>query len=132
MLIEIKVKTKRTIDNKPKKRQEVYLTDKAFFAEAEYAVTALLTDSTDEFEIQSLRLSPIKEIANQFTGNYSFVATLRDTWMEDDGTEKHLKYKVLLWANTLTQANQRVQELAKEGYDMLIEGIKQVDYEYIA
>lgn len=132
MLIEIKVKTKRTIDNKPKKRQEVYLTDKAFFTEAEYAVTALLTDDADEFEIQSLRLSPIKEIATQFTGNNSFIATLRDTWMEDDGTEKHLKYKVLLWADTLTQANQRVQELAKEGYDMLIEGIKQVDYEYIA
>ena len=132
MLIESKVKVARIIEGKTKNVTETYIVDKDFFAEAEYAVTALLTDSTDEFEIQSLRLSPIKEIANQFTGNYSFVATLRDTWMEDDDTEKHLKYKVLLWADTLTQANQRVQELAKEGYDMLIEGIKQVDYEYIA
>lgn len=132
MLIEVKVKTKRTVDNKPKKKLEVYLVDKQFFSEAEYTVTALLTDNAEEFEIQSLRLSPIKEIANQFTGDCPFVATLKDIWTEDDGTEKYLRYKVLLWADNLTQANQRVQELAREGYDMLIEGIKQVDYEYIA
>ena len=131
MLIEVKAKTKRTVDNKPKKKLEVYLVDKQFFSEAEYAVTALLTDDAEEFEIQSLRLSPIKEIAHQFTGDCPFVATLKDIWTEDDGTEKYLRYKVLLWADNLTQANQRVQELAREGYDMLIEGIKQVDYEYI-
>jgi hypothetical protein len=30
-----------------------------------------------------------------------------------------------------SQALQRVNELARQGYDMQIEGIKQVDYEYL-
>lgn len=133
MLIEIKVKVSRVIDAKVKKRVETYLTEKELFSQAEYQITDLLTkDSTaDDFEIQSLRISPIKEVANQYQGEYAFVTTLKDIWTDDDGTEKYLKYKVLLWADSLTEANQHVQQLAKEGYDMLIEGIKQVDYVYL-
>ena len=108
-----------------------------FFTEAEYAVLQALNEEqtshlVEEFEIQSLRISAIKEIATQYQGTTSFVATLKDIWHDDDGTEKSLRYKVLLWADDLTQANQRVQELSREGYDMLIEGIKQVDYEYLS
>ena len=137
MLIEIKVKTKRIIDEKPRKKTELYLTDNNFFTEAEYAVLQALNEEqtshlVEEFEIQSLRISAIKEIATQYQGTTSFVATLKDIWHDDDGTEKSLRYKVLLWADDLTQANQRVQELSREGYDMLIEGIKQVDYEYLS
>jgi hypothetical protein len=61
----------------------------------------------------------------------TYIATLKDIWLADDGTEKSLKYKVLLWADDLTQANSHIQQLAREGYDMQIEGIKQVDYEYL-
>ena len=42
-----------------------------------------------------------------------------------------MKYKVLLWANNLSQANTYVQELASQGYNMNIEGIKEVEYTYI-
>jgi len=136
MLIEVKVKVSRIIDAKLKKRTETYLINKEFFSEAEYAVVAPLMQESNEgivdcFEVQSLRISPIKEVASQYQGEYAFVATLRDTWTDDDGTEKYLKYKVLLWADSLTEANQHVQQLAREGYDMLIEGIKQVDYVYL-
>lgn len=120
------------MDNKPRKTTETYLVEKEFFSEAEYTVTKLLSGETvQEFEIQSMRISPIKELATQFKGEHSFMATLRDIWTDDKGNEKYLRYKVLLWADTLTQANQRVQELSKEGYDMLVEGIRQVDYIYI-
>lgn len=133
MLIEIKVKVSRVIDAKVKKRVETYLTEKELFSQAEYQITDLLTkDSTaDDFEIQSLRISPIKEVADQYQGEYAFVTTLKDIWTDDDGTEKYLKYKVLLWADSLTEANQHAQQLAREGYDMLIESIKQVDYVYL-
>ena len=60
------------------------------------------------------------------------MATLKDIWLEDDGTEKYLKYKVLLWADSPSQAMSNTLQLSKEGYDMQIEGIKQVDYEYLA
>jgi hypothetical protein len=133
MLIEVKVKVTRIENAKPKKRLETYLMDKDFFSQAEYDITAHLEEdnSITEYEIQSLRLSPIKEIAFQYEGQYSFIATLKDIFHDDEGNEKYTRYKVLLWANSLTEANHNVQELSKEGYDMLIESIKQVDYEYI-
>lgn len=133
MLIEVKTKVSRKIDNKIKKTMETYLINKEFFSEAEYVVTDYLTkeDIVESIDIQSLRISPIKEIADQYEGEYSFMATLKDSWEEDDGTVKYLRYKVLLWADNLTQANQRVQALSKQGYDMMIEGIKQVNYQFL-
>jgi len=135
MLIEIKVKVARIIDGKIRKRTETYVMDRDFFSQAEYAVTVLLNDDTtvENFQIQNLRVSQIKEIDDQSINNSipSFIATLIDIFLQNDGTEKKLKYKVLLWADNLTAANRRANELSHQGYDMQIEGIKQVDYEYL-
>ena len=136
MLIEVKAKVTRIIDGKTRKRTETFVIDKEFFSEAEYAVTEALNSQmelgeVDSFEIQCLKISQLKEVASQFDGDDTFIATLKDIWLADDGTEKSLKYKVLLWADDLTQANSHIQQLAREGYDMQIEGIKQVDYEYL-
>ena len=130
MLIEIKVKTTRKDGHRTKKKLETYLIKEEFFANAEYEITKEL-QGMESFEIQSMKISSIKEIDTQSAGQFSFIATLRDTWTADDGTEKHLKYNILLWANDLTEANHRVKQLVKQGYDMLIEGIKQADYEYL-
>lgn len=136
MLVEVKVKVARIIDGKTRKRTETYILNKEVFAQAEYQVMSSLSEEQSQgtvecSEILSLRQSPIKEIATQFSGNFTFIATLRDIWLDDDGTEKQLKYKVLLWADDLTNANNYVHQLAREGYNMQIEGIKQVDYEYL-
>jgi hypothetical protein len=143
MLIEVKVKVARIIDGKTRKRTETYLKEGCeLFVEAEQAVMRKLTDEQvggliDEFEIQSLKISPIKEVCDQWIDDYTlsgyppFLATLKETYHLDDGSEKTLKYKVLLWANSHSQALQRVQELARQGYDMQIEGIKQTDFEYL-
>lgn len=138
MLIEVKAKVSRIIDSKLRKRTETYLIDKELYAEAEYAVMASLTNeqelgTVDSSEIVSLRQSPIKEICEDtIPGSaFTFIATLRDIFHDDNGNEKSMRYKVLLWANDLSQANQRAQQLARQGYDMQIEGIKQVEYEYL-
>ena len=138
MLIEVKIKVTKKVDTKYRKSVETYLLDEEFFAQAEYALTHLLEADMGEhggpifdFYITSMKCSSIKEIADQFKGEHSFIATLKDIFVDDDGNEKALRYQVLLWADNLTEANQRAQQLAKEGYDLLIEGIKQVDYEYI-
>lgn len=132
MLIEVKVKVTRTIDNKKRKAIETYIINKEVFAEAEYAVSIILNGpDTDEFEIQSLKLSPIKEICSQYTGEHSFIATLKDIYHDDEGNEKSIKYKVLLWADSLSQATSNALELQRQGYEMSIESLKQVDYEYI-
>ena len=138
MLIEVKVKIARVIDAKVRRRNETYLIDSEIFANAEYEVTKVLVGEQKDgvvegFEIQCLKQSQIREIDEQTINNSlpSFIATLIDIFLQDDGTEKKTKYKVLLWAENLTAANRRANELSHQGYDMQIEGIKQVDYEYL-
>lgn len=136
MLIEVKVKVTRIIDTKKRKKLETYILNKDFFSEAEYKVTEILNTQhnegeVDSFEIQSLKLSTIKEIADQYEGQYSFLATLKDIYHDDNGNEKSMRYKVLLWANDLTSATHNARELQRQGYDMQIEGLKEVDYTYI-
>ena len=132
MLIEAKVKVAKTIDGKVRKRTETVIVDKEFYSEAEYKITEFYSNdsSVEDFSILSLKQSPVKEIATQFDGTDTFIATLKDIWLDDDGNEKALRYKVLLWADDLTQANSNALQLSKQGYDMQIESIKQVDYEY--
>ena len=136
MLIEVKAKVAWKIDNKIKKKLETYIIDKEVFAEAEYAVMTLLNnyinDSTVEsFEIIGLKLSVVKEIITQHEGESSFIATLRDTMLQDDGSEKQIKYKVLLWADNISEAMTHTREIAQQGYDMQIDSLKEVNYTYL-
>mgnify|MGYP002859636961 CR=1 FL=1 len=138
MLIEVKVRVARVIDGKARWRTETYILDREFFSNAEYTVTEVLNAEQqqgliEDFYILSLRQSAIKEIDEQTIDNNrpSFIATLIDIFLQDDGSEKKMKYKVLLWAENLTEANHRANELSHQGYNMLIESIKQVDYEYL-
>lgn len=135
MLVEVKVKVARIIDNKIRKKTETFIVPNCeLFVNAEHTVMNSLANdgnTVEEYQIQSLKLSQIKEIADQFSGEHNYIATLKDIFHEDNGTEKVMKYKVLLWADNLTQANANVEQMAREGYDMQIEGIKQVDYEYL-
>ena len=137
MLVEVKVKVARIIDGKTRKKTETWLIDDCeLFVEAEQAVMSRLTSEQNDgyvesFEIQSLRISPIKEVCTQFNGEFVYIATLTDIFHTDDGTEKTIKYKVMLDANSHTDAVRNIMTLVRQGYDMHIEGIKEVDYEYI-
>lgn len=136
MLIEVKTKVSWVIDSKVKKKIETYLIDKEVFAEAEYAVMNLLNSYQNEstvssFEIVSLRQSAVREVVEQYEGEGTFIASLRDTFLQDDGSEKIMKYKVLLWADNISEAMTHTREIAQQGYDMQIDGLKEVSYIYL-
>lgn len=136
MLIEVKAKVAWVIDNKIKRKLETYILDQEVFANAEYAVMRLLSDhrnegTIDDFEIQGLKISTVKEVITQFQGEYSFIASLRDTMLMDDGSEKTIKYKVLLWADSITEAMNHAREIVQQGYDMQIDSLKEVNYTYL-
>lgn len=136
MLIEVKSKVAWIIDGKVKRKQETFILDKEVFAEAEYAAMSLLEGyrregTVDNFEIQGLKLSIVKEVITQYQGECTFIASLRDIFLQDDGSEKVLKYKVLLWADNISDAMAHTRELALQGYDMQIDGLKEVNYTYL-
>lgn len=136
MLIEVKARVAWKINGKTKKKMETYILFKEIFAQAEYDVMATITDyindgTAEDFEIIGLKQSNIKEIISQYEGEYSYVVTLRDTITQDDGTEKQMKYKVLLWANNISEAMNHAREVASQGYDMQIDGLKEVNYTFL-
>lgn len=136
MFIEVKAKVSWIIDNKARKKIETYIIDKEVFAEAEYAVMSLLTTyknegTIEDFEIVSLKQSSIKEIITNYQGEYSFIASLRYMFIQDDGTEKAMRYKTLLWANSISEAMSHTRELSQQGYDMQIDSLKEVNYTYL-
>lgn len=136
MFIEVKAKVSWIVDNKTRKKLETYIIDKEVFAEAEYDVMTLLTackneGTVEDFEIVSLKQSSIKEIITDYQGEYSFIASLRYTFIQDDGTEKLQKYKTLLWANNISEAMSHTRELTQQGYDMQIDSLKEVNYTYL-
>ena len=137
MLVEVKAKVTRIIDSKTRKRNETFIVNNCeLFVDAEHAVLNNLTSDqeqglVEDFEIQSLRISPIKEVCTEYAGESSFIATLKDVFLTDDGTEKPMKYKVLLWADSLSEAMARTNVFARQGYDMSVEGLKEVNYEYL-
>ena len=137
MLIEVKTKVTRIEGKKYKRVITTFILDRELFSQAEYTVTELLENEEKngtvfDYEIQSLKCSSIKELATQYTGENTFVVTLTDIFTDDEGNEKPLKYKVLLWAKDLSEAWERTKELSEQGYDMHIEGIKEADYEYLS
>lgn len=133
MLVEAKVKVTRVVDEKPRKRTETYLVNKDFFSEVEYDITQRMGQDEQivESDIMSMRQSSIREVVTDYQGDTTYIATLRDIYVGDDGTEKALKYQVLLWANDLTEANTNALALVKQGYDMEVESIKEVNYKYL-
>lgn len=136
MLIEVKVKVAWIIDSKIKKRVETYIMDTEVFAQAEYTIMTNLTRDKDagiidSFDIVSLKASSIREICSQYEGENSYIATLRDIIIQDDDTEKTIRYKVLLWANNISDAMSHTREITSQGYNMSIDGLKEVNYTYI-
>ena len=95
-------------------------------------LTAYKNEGTvEDFEITSLKQSSVKEIITNYQGDYSFIASLRYMFIQDDGTEKAMKYKTLLWANNISEAMSHTRELTQQGYDMQIDSLKEVNYTYL-
>lgn len=136
MLVDVRAKVAWIIDDKIKKQTETFILDAETFSQAEYAIIQELNakkevNLIDDYEILYLKVSAIKEVYTQYEGEYSYVITLKDITLQDDGSEKSIKYKVLLWAGSITDAMSHAREIAAQGYDMQIDGLKEVNYTYL-
>jgi hypothetical protein len=136
MLIETKVKTSKEVDGKRIRNTVTFLTDSDTLVDALASVINHLdvmqsSHLIDDADILLCKQSSIKEVATQFEGDKSYIATLKDIWIDEIGDEKSMRYKVLLYAADLTECNQRVQQLSREGYDMSVESLTEVNMEYL-
>ena len=136
MLIETRVKISKEIDHKLRRYVVTYLSDNENLVDALATVIIHISGLEESGEIVdadilSTKQSSIREVATQFDGDKAYIATLKDIWIDEVGDEKTLRYKVMLRAADLTECNSRVQQLSREGYDMQIESLVEMNIEYI-
>ena len=73
-------------------------------------------------DVVAVKRSKIKEIANERTSDDEkiFLATLVDVFLNDDGSEKLLKYTIAFFSKSMDSAHAYIKEYAAQGYNMCI------------
>ena len=131
MFFEISVK--HTIVDKKGNDKEVtdkYIVENQYlFAEAEQKGRELDLNSP---EVMAIKISPIREFVNKPTYQESeaiYIATIVDTFINDDGSEKKTKYKVALYALSTSNANVKINDYMAQGLnDMECEKIEKTSF----
>ena len=126
MYYEITDRVKRVKDDGTEKEvNERYITDCLTFAEAEQkGMEAYSADNVDG-DVIAVKRSNVREIVNESEDKeHYFKATIVDTFTDDNGKDKELKYYVLIRANDLGEATDKANEYMRQGLqDMRLDGI---------
>lgn len=120
MLYEVKARYTADDDKTVKVH---YLLDAELFAQAEVKVYEQLKDKAD-VDVISIKRSTIKEVIKVDNDLDYYVATISDTYTDDKGNVKIIRYKQLLPAATIGEAQKAITDYLKQGYDMRLDAIK--------
>lgn len=125
-----------TVDNKGNDKNvkvNLVVTNATSFAEAEetgYEYGEGLTN----VDVISIKRSKIKEVLNERNNDTDLIwlAELMTSFLDDEGNEKQIKYKTVLFAPTFDGAKAFVAEYMKQGYDdMSLVSLKLTKYNEI-
>ena len=75
-----------------------------------------------EIEVIAIKRSKLKEIANERTSEDEkiFLATLVDIFLNDDGSEKEIKYTIAFYSKDMNAAHTYISQYASQGYNMSV------------
>lgn len=123
MWYEIKLKVeKENAKGELKEVKEHFIVDVDLFCEAEAKGIGEYEGKCDVF---SIIRSKVREIVNAKEDDKPFFkATIVDTFVNDDGTEKETSYPVLVCASDIKEANKLMEDYLRQGLtDMRLDGI---------
>lgn len=120
MLYEIKARYTADGDKTVKVH---YLLDAELFGQAELKVYEQLKDKAD-VDVVSIKRSTLKEVIKIDNDFDYYVATVSDTYFDDKGNEKIIRYKQLLPAATIGEAQEAITDYLKQGYGLRLDAIK--------
>lgn len=127
MFYEATIKTIRPDKNGVAKEftEKMIVENCNLFAEAELKLM-----KHRECEVTALKRSAIKEFVNtNKDGDAIFIATITAKYIDDNGKEKEMQYKVALWANDITEAHNITKNYMRQGFDdMELKGINQTKF----
>lgn len=83
-----------------------------------------------DFSVEAIKRSKIKEVANERSSKDDMIwmAELQDTFLEDNGNETQLKYKIVFYSKTYETANAFITEYARQGYNMSLISLKLTNF----
>ena len=113
--------------------KEQYLVDnRNLFAEVEDAMYVGF-DGYKDLDVIAVKRSRIKEIINtrQSEDDLIWMAELQDTFVDDDGKEQYIKYKVVLYSKTFDTAKAFISEYIKQGYNLALVSLKLTKFEEV-
>lgn len=111
--------------------KERYLVEDAeTFSEAESMLFKMgETSSLSDFDVTALKRSKIKEIANRNRDTEPmFIATLVDTFTDDNGNEKELTYDIAFFSTNIESAHDFIKQYSQQGYCMEMKALKQAKF----
>lgn len=117
------VKIKRTvIDGKGNDRSvtEDYIVDQELFGESEMRGYQEFNGECDVVAIK--RLPNLKEFVNERNDEVDvdlYLATLEEKFVNDDGDESAMKYKVIVYAQNINEATRLLNDYLKQGLNNL-------------
>lgn len=82
------------------------------------------------YDVTAIKRSRIHEVCNvrDDEDDKIYVATLVDTFTNEDGSEKEVKYQVAFFADDIANAHAFIEKYADQGYNMRISGIKETSF----
>lgn len=129
MFYEIAIKVSRLQENgKEKDVIERYITDCELFAEAEATGMREYSDYQLKGDVVAIKRSNIYEIVNQSNNDNEklFKAKIVSIFVDESGKEKEQPYHVLVWAEDMNDANQKMNEYMKQDMqDLLFKEVKE-------
>lgn len=122
MIYEVQI-TYITVDNKGNDKNvknNIVVQNVTSFADAEEAGYEYGQGlNLNELDVVGVKRSKIKEILNTCQHNDDLIwqAELMDVFYDDDGNEKEIKYKTILFAQSFDSAKAFISEYMRQGYD---------------
>lgn len=121
MFYQLKIK-RTVIDDKGNDRSvtEDYIVDQELFGESEMRGYQEFNGECDVVVVK--RLPNLKEFVNERNDEVDvdlYLATLEEKFVNDDGDESAMKYKVIVYAQNINEATRLLNDYLKQGLNNL-------------
>lgn len=111
-------------------REKYVLDNEDSFSTTEQHLYNEFAATYDNIDVVDIKRSKIKEIANTRSNDDDLIwlAEMQDIFVDDEGNQKAIKYKIAFYSKNYDTANAFVTEYAKQGYDMAMIGLKLTNF----
>lgn len=110
-------------------KESYILQDKESFGDVEDTMLSEFNNVLTDMDVIAIKRSRIKEVANsRVNDDKIYLATISDTFVDDNSNEKEIKYIVALFAKDFDNAKAFISEYLKQGYGMQLKSLKETKF----